>query len=225
MKPAGHSAGYCRTSSLMRACTSCALALVMFMSAGAPARAETRLAEPWVDRSFVGTHDPFKRMLIIGVPDFPDKRRQLEDTLAGVLSKNDVEAIASLDLMPPDTEINKENVLEAIEGRGVDSVLVTVLFRVDDIEVVKIDDPGTKRSERDFALGLWRDFRDTYDYRLDAPVDQQHRMVLENNLYDVETAELVWSVQSYSMDPKSADEIIESLSKLVTAQLRKEDLI
>jgi hypothetical protein len=138
---------------------------------------------------------------------------------------NGVEAEASLDLMPADAEINKETVLAAIEGRGVDSILVTVLYRVEDVDIVKVDDPGSKRSERDFALGLWRDFRDTYDYALDAPVDKRLRVILENNVYDAASAELVWTVQSYSMDPDSVDEVVERLSKLVPESLKKENLI
>ena len=49
--------------------------------------------------------------------------------------------------------------------------------------------------------------------------------MLENNLYDIASEKMVWSAQSYSMNPKSADKIIKELSKLVADQLRKDLLI
>ena len=190
-----------------------------------PAQAETKLAQPWADRSFINSHGPFNSVLVIGVPEEPDERKKLENTFASVLKKNGVNTMASLDLMTIDTEVNKENVLSAVRGKNVDSVLLIRLYRVEEIDILQIDDPGTKRSQRDFALGLWSDYTKAHDYALDAAQKKQLRVVLENSVYDLNSAELVWTVQSYSMDPKTADEIISSLSQLITEALKKEKLI
>ena len=205
------------------------VALVLSLSLAAivsmPIQAETKLTQSWSDRAFINNHGPFKNILVIGVPKETDERQKLEKTFAEVLKKNGVNAIPSLDIMPADTEVNKDNVLAAVAGKDIDSVLLTRLYRVEEIDIVKIEDPGTKRSERDFALGLWGDYQNARDSALDAGTKKQLRVVLENSVYDLKSAELVWTVQSHSMDPKSADEVIKSLSRLISESLKTEKLI
>ena len=201
------------------------LSLVLAVMLHVPTQAETKLMQPWSDRAFINSHGPFKNILIIGVPKETDERAKLEKAFSEVLKKNGVNAMPSLEIMSPDTEINKENVLAAVSGKDFDSVLLTRLYRVEEIDIVQISDPGTKRSQRDFALGLWADYRNAHDYALDAAQKKQLRVVLENSIYDLKSAELVWTVQSHSMDPKSADDVIKSLSRLVSDSLKKEKLI
>lgn len=190
-----------------------------------PAQAETKLSQPWADRAFINSHGPFSSVLVIGVPEEPEERGKLEKAFVNVLNQNGVNTVASLDLMAVDTEVNKENVLAAVRGKNVDSVLLIRLYRVEEIDILQVDNPGTKRSQRDFALGLWADYTKAHDYALDAAQKKQLRVVLENSVYDLNSAELVWTVQSYSMDPKTADEVIGSLSQLITEALKKEKLI
>ena len=201
------------------------LSLVVAVTLNIPLQAETKLTQSWSDRSFINSHGPFKNILVIGVPKEPDERRKLEKAFSEVLKKKGVNAIPSLEIMSPDKEVNKENVLAAVSGKDFDSVLLTRLYRVEEIDIVQISDPGTKRSQRDFALGLWADYRNAHDYALDAAKKKQLRVVLENSVYDLKSEELVWTVQSHSMDPKSADDVIKSLSQLVSDSLKKEKLI
>lgn len=199
--------------------------LIITMLSSLSIQAETKLAQPWADREFINSHGPFNSVLVIGVPDEPDERNRLETTITTVLKKNGVNTTASLDLMSIDTEVNKENVLSAIAGKNVDSVLLIRVYRIEEVDILQVDNPGTKRSERDFALGLWGDYTNARDYALDAAKKRQRRIVLENSVYDLDSATLVWTVQSYSMDPKNADEVIESLSQVIAKALKKENLI
>lgn len=191
------------------------------------AQAETQLSQPWTNRAFISNHGPFQGVLVIGVPEKPgaDNREKLERTFVSTLAKDKVHGIASLDVLAADAEINEQAVRAAVDGKNIDAVLLTRLFRIEEIDEVQRDDPGTKRSERDFALNLWQDWRNARDYALDAAVKKRVRVVLENSLYDLDSAKMVWSVQSFSVDPKSAKEIIDPLSQLVTAALKKERLI
>ena len=187
--------------------------------------ADTTLQQPWVDREYTNNSDAFKSILVIGVPDHPDERRELEDSLAKALAKSGVQTMASLDIMSADTEVNKESVLAALEGKNIDGVLLTRVFRVDDIEVVQGGDPGTIRTERDFAIQLWDNYQGARDQALNAPRKSKQRLVLENNIYELKSEKLVWTVQSYSMNPKSSGKIIKSLSKLITESLEQDNLI
>lgn len=201
------------------------LALLLAVSA-AISNADTKLQVPWMDRNYVYNNDPFKSILVIGVPDRPEYRRQLEDSLVKALEKNGAHATASLDIMSAETEVNRDSVVAALAGKDVDGVFLTSLFRTDDTEFVEGGEvPTTWRSERDFKLLLWQDYQGAYDQSLSAPKTEKHRLVLENQLYHLKTEELIWSVQSYSMNPKSADKVIKSLSKEIGEQLRRDGLI
>ncbi|MFC1680695.1 hypothetical protein ACFL1S_02730 [Pseudomonadota bacterium] len=201
------------------------LALLAALAAGT-LYADTKLKHPWIDQDFIDNNDAFKSILVIGVPDHPDKRRDLEEGLVKELKKIGVQATASLDIMSADTEVNKETVVAALMGTNVDAVFLTSLTRVDDVKIVTGGEPpSTMRSDRDFKLLLWQDYQGTYDQTLSAPTTKEHRLILENELYNLATETVVWAVQSYSMKPKSADKIIKSLSKQVSEQLRNDGFI
>jgi hypothetical protein len=192
---------------------------------GAAVAADTVLQQPWIDRGYVNNNDAFKSLLVIGVPDHPDERRQLEDKMAKALAKSGVQATASLDIMAADTQVNKENILAALEGKSIDGVLLTRVFRVDDVDVVQGVDANTMRIQRDFDTKLWDNYDGMRGQAANIKKNTKQRLVLENNLYGLKSESLVWTVQSSSMNPESSDKVIKSLSKLVTEQLRKDNLI
>jgi hypothetical protein len=202
------------------------LGLTLFLTlTGAAVEADTELQQPWIDRAYVNDNDAFKSLLVIGVPDHPDERRKLEDRLTKALAKSGVQATASLDVMSADTEVNKESVLAALEGSNIDGVLLTRVFRVDDIVEVQGADSETMRRQHDFATKLWDNYDGMRGQAANLQKNKKQRLVLENNLYELKSEKLVWTVQSYSMNPKSSDKIIKSLSKLASDQLRKDNLI
>ena len=200
------------------------IALATAVLSTAQLHADTTLAEPWIDNAYVNNHGPVKNILVIGVPDHPDERHQLEQTFSKALSDSGVSAMPSLDIMSADVEVNKGNVLAAIAGRDFDAVLLTQVYRVDDVDIVPGGDPD-RVTDRDFAIQLWDNYEGARDQALDARKKKEHRLVLENNLYDLKSEDLVWSVQSYSINPKSSDKIIRELSRLIPASLKKASLI
>ncbi len=53
-----------------------------------------------------------------------------------------------------------------------------------------------------------------------------HKYVrLESNLYETKTEKLIWSASSETIDPKSVNELIESLCKKVLKSLKDNNLI
>ncbi len=193
---------------------------------GASAAEQTTLSQPWSNQSFIASNGPFKNVLVIAVTREPEYRPMLEDAFSKEIDKTKASATSSLSIMSADEEVTEENVKAAVAaaGKEFDIVLLTRLYRIDEADIVNITDPGTKRSERDFALGLWGDWRGARDYALDAGVTKRLRYVLENNVYDLESAELIWTVQSFTLDT-SVKEDIKSVSKQVTKTLKNEKLI
>lgn len=185
---------------------------------------DTKLLKAWSDDTYA--RGPLRSVLIIGVSKEPSKRKMLEDSFTGAFKRNEVSALSSLAIMPADVKITKQTVESAISGRDVDAVLVTHLVRVEDKSFYTGPHPSTYRSEREFRQSLWQHYDSVYDYTHDPNLYKKQRsVVLESNIYDVKTAKLIWSIQSETLDPKSADEIIRSLGQLIIERLSKEKLI
>ena len=203
------------------------VALLAFSIFSAPAPAQTRLGQPWTDQSFIVANGPFKSVLVIAVTEERESRAPLEDAFTRLIQKAGADAVSSNTIMSADQEVTEETIkaATAAAGKDFDVVLLTHLYRVEEVDIVNITDPGTKRSERDFALALWKDWRSARDYAIDAGVTRKLRYVLENSVYYLESADLIWTAQSHSTNPKTAEEIIDSVSKLVTDALVKEQLI
>ena len=194
---------------------------------GLPTAAETVMNQPWANQEFIASNGPFKNVLVIAVTTKPRNRPMLEEAFVEEITKTKAAAISSISIMSPDVEVTEETVkaAEAAAGKKFDLVLLSRLYRIDEVDILNITDIGTKRSERDFALALWKDWRDAYDYALDADVTTRRRYVHDNNVYYLESAELIWTIQSHSMDPDSVEEIMKEVSKQVTKILEKENLI
>ena len=215
-----------RLKTLMKSITLC-LSFLISVVFSISSMAETKLVQPWSNRAFISDNGPFENILVIAVTEEPKYRPILEKAFAERIEKKGAAATLSSSIMPTDAEMSEQAIKAAVaeHGANIEIVLLTRLYRIDEVDIVQIDDPGTMRSERDFALALGRDYRDARDFALDAEVKKRLRFILENSIYDLESAELIWTVQSYSMDPKTAEELIKSVSKLVTDKLKEEDLI
>lgn len=189
--------------------------------------AQTTINQPWSDQSFIAANAPFRNVLIIAVTNEKDNRPMLEEAFAKRIGKTRAKAVSSNSIMAPDVEPTEESVKAAVEASGedFDIVLLTYLLRVDDADIVNITDPGTKRSERDFALALWGDWQNARDFVLDAGVTHRRQFVVESSVYDLDSAEQIWTVQTYTMDPKSAKEIIDTITAMVTDALVKGNLL
>ncbi len=185
---------------------------------------DTKLLKAWSDDTY--TRGPFRNVLIIGVSNEPSKRKMLEDAFAKAFKQKKVSALSSLVIMPADVKITKQTVESAISGRNIDVVLVTHLVRAEEKTFYSGPHPSTYRSERAFRQNLWQHYDSVYDYTQDPSLYKKKRsVVLESNIYDVKTAKPIWSIQSETLDPKSANEVIQSLGLLIIESLRKEKLI
>ncbi len=184
----------------------------------------TKLLKAWTDETYAG--GPLRNVLIIGVSNDPGKRRNLEDAFTRALQQNKVGALSSLEIMPADVKITRETVESAISGRNIDAVLVTHLVRAEEKTFYSGPHPTEYRSKRAFQQNLWQHYDSVYDYTHDPSRYKERRsVVLESNIYDAETAKLVWSIQSETLDPKSATEVIQSLGLLIIESLKKEKFI
>lgn len=184
--------------------------------------APTKLTGVWKDAAYTG--GSLKSVMVVGVVENPRNRRMFEQFFVEQFKNNGVEAFSSSDVILLGKELNKDAVKSAAEKLGADAVLVTHLKAVEEKEeymppvYTNIPDP--------YNQNLGRHYSRVYGYVHEPGYYVTHKYVrLENNLYEIKTEKLIWSSSSETINPESANEVIESLGKVVMKSLRDNGLI
>lgn len=168
---------------------------------------------------------PFDHVLIVGAYNDIILRRQGENALAAVISATGSEATPSLAVMEAASGLDRDSVVAAAGRTGADAVLVT---RVLDVEhrIIGVSGQATTIAQRRDDIPLVDFFR--YDYvTYSDPMTYSavRTVVLSSDLYDVDSEERIWSVESTSFEKETTNEIIDGASRRIAAQLRADGLI
>jgi hypothetical protein len=175
----------------------------------------------WFADSYTMSKASLNKVLILGVVNLPENRQKLEDAFTEAFINHGVEAIPSLKLMHTETDISRETVEFAIDGTGIDAVLVTELVRVDDADIYHGPDPTTYWNEKDFLTRIGYYDTTAYDYSTDPNLTSTKLVALVKiKLYDIDAQKFIWTANSQSLDPTSADQAIGNISKSVIEQLK-----
>jgi len=178
--------------------------------------ANTRPVGEWSNEGFSGKLD---NILIIGVTSRSDRRRVFEDKFVEELAALKVNATPSYELIDSSLYLSRQVVENAIKGQDIGAVLVTRLAGIKDKEVYRQPD------NQDENLSYFSYYNKSLHQANDGYYDQYRTVVLETNLYDTSSGELVWSMQSETMDASQPRQVIEDQIKLTINTLAKRDLI
>lgn len=178
--------------------------------------AATRPAKEWRNDKIEATID---KVLVIAAFQRSTQRRVYEDEFFNALSARGVTAIPGYTLITSSAEITRESVEEAIRGRDIDAVLVTRLLGIEDVEVY----------EPPPMMAHHRRYYPYYSHAMTETGSGYYRrfkvLTLETNLYDTLTRELVWSMQSESMDPSAPRPVITEQIDLTIERLQAQGLL
>jgi hypothetical protein len=158
-----------------------------------------------------------QRMLVIGVASNDIRRRGFEDRFVTALEEQGVDATPSYRILPDAEQLSRESIEQALRGSGLDGVVVTRLIQVD--EQQKYIPPKTYVSPNYYGRGLYGYYGRSYEVVHQPGYTVNTTIVrLETHLYDASSAELVWAAHSDTINPKTIDDGVES----VTAKLSKQ---
>ena len=162
---------------------------------------------------------PVSDILVILVADRDETRRVFEDRFVAALKSVGVDAIGSADAipMPSDLELKKEAILQAVEKYESDAVLITHLADIAYAESRSRANPQEYGFHGYYGF-LYRYYNDPGHSRTYSTI------VLETNLFDVQTEKLIWSGQTKSMDRAKA-EVINDVISLVVRDLMNKKLL
>jgi len=184
--------------------------------------APTKLTKVYKDNAYTG--GMINSVLIVGVSENLTNRKMFEQHFKEQFTQNGVKAFSSSEVISPDEELNKDTIKGTAEKLGADAVLVTHLVGVEEkeeyIPPTYTGVPGPQYAH------LGRHYDRVYGTYVEPGYYVKHEYVrLENNLFETKTEKLIWSSASETINPKSVNETIETLCKVVMKSLRKNDLI
>ena len=185
--------------------------------------ANTKISQSWVDPDHKKV---YKALLVIGIAESEQNRRAYESYFVEELKAIGVEAVASYKLIKSDQKIDRETVTKAIDGLGIDGVLITHLLAVDEETIYRPSMDYMPMYGGGYYGGMYSYYPhvNTYVHR-PGYYTTHETYTLETNLYDVETEELVWSARTRTFSPESVDEVIVDLTRLLIADLKDKKLI
>lgn len=182
----------------------------------------TKLTSVWKDTTYEGTID---KLMVVAITENTRNRLIFERQFVEEFKKIGIEAIASVDVTPKDSGANDDVILAEARKRDISMILVTHLIGVEDKEVYHPPQTYTVPS-RGYYNHFHSYYPRVYEYVHEPGYYTKHKSVnLETNLYETRTQKLIWSVTSETLDPDSVNTIIESLSKVVIKDLRKQKLL
>lgn len=191
--------------------------------------ANTKISQSWVEPSNTKT---YKDLLIIGIGESEQNRRAYESYFVEELTARGIESAASYKLIKSNEKIDRDTVVKAIDGLGMDGVIVTHMVAVDEETVYR---PTTGYGYGGYGGmgyggghygGMYSYYPHVNSYVNNPGYYTTHETyTLETNLYDIESEELVWSARSRTFSPESVSEVIVDLTKLLINDLADKDLI
>ncbi len=183
--------------------------------------ASTKLTGVYKDRNYAGGY--LKSVMIVGVSDNLKNRRLFEDSFAEQFKKTGIEAFSGVVVVQEGKKLNKETIKGAAEDLGAETVMVTHLVGIEEKEIYVPPSYDVMPSHHDH-LGTY--YYSVHQYANTPAYYIDHKYVrLESNLYETKTEKLIWSASSETLDPKSVNELIETLCKKVMKSLKDNNLI
>jgi len=186
--------------------------------------AGTKLTSSWHDAKYDGS---LNNVMVVGVSDNDKKRKVFEDVFVEAFNKNGIKAIASMDVIPFGKPLDKDTLKGAALEHGMEAILVTHLIQAG-MSTKHGPPPTGAPTRRHYGqygqfgtyYGMVSMQRNMADYS-----SRKMRVSLQNNLYNTDTENLIWSATSESVEPKTVREIVEQLTGPVMKDLRDSKLI
>ena len=179
--------------------------------------ANTKVIDHWLDTEH---HQAYKHPMIIGISDSQQTRRVFEKHFVSELKKINITATPSYQLINSKQKMNRETVIKAVQGTGIDSVIVTYLVS---------SDQDVQYHESPLSLGYSGDIES--NRMSDTLVSTRGRarnaevVTLKTDLYDVQSKSLVWSTRTRTVAPESIDEVVTDVTALLIEHLLRDEVI
>jgi len=194
-----------------------ALLLVMGLSALATCSSGTKLAGTWREPQMTGV--PFQKVVVLVLAKDTIMRRIAEDEFVARASGN-TEAVQSYSLIPEDELGDQDKVKARLAAANIDGAAVMRLVG-SDLQVTY--NPGSYVTA---YYTFWGYYGYAYPMVFDTGYVTADRVVrVETNVYSVTGDKLIWSGLSESMNPNSAQQIVDDVVRVVVSNLKANGIV
>lgn len=191
--------------------------VTLFASLVITSCASTKVTDSWGEER---EGKAFQHPMIIAISDSQQTRQIYEKHFVSELKENNIVSTASYTLISSKQKLNRETVVNAIKGTEIDSVLVTYLV---------LADSKIKADESPVNMGYSGNVEDLK--MSDTIISNRGRsnstevVGLKNDLYDVATKKMIWSVQTKTVGPESIDQVVTEVTELLINQMFSDGLL
>lgn len=198
--------------------------LVGFLVSQLACGSSTKLSQVWADDTYDG--GAIGSILIVGLTDDESRRRFFEREIGKQFEGSGVEATSSSSIFKTGSEPSVDEIRGACINRDIDAVLVTSLIAVDKHKEYVPGTSTTQVQEKTDYRTLSGYYATTYEtVHTPGYMYEETKVLLENKLYDVARAELIWSAVSESFNPQSPEHVVDTLGKAILGELSQRRLI
>jgi hypothetical protein len=166
----------------------------------------------------------FTKVFIVAVTPDIEVRTKLENALATAIAAKGYQVVKSVDSIPfslSDPKIpTKEQVIEKVRSSGSDAVFLTALVKKD-------ASVGYTPGQTAYAPMPYMNYYGGYYSYLTPTVSTsgyysyEKNYVVQTNLYDAASEEIMWSAQSAVLNPSSIEEFSKKYMSTLVGQLKK----
>ncbi|RNC68251.1 MAG: hypothetical protein ED859_10955 [Desulfuromonadales bacterium] len=169
-----------------------------------------------VKESWHKTGEParkYKKLMILAIANDEGRRKLFENVMVDELGRNGVTAMASHTLINDLEKAGKSEIVAAVKAAGADGVITARPVSVGDKTVTQ---EGVAGAPFGTAASGYMNLAGSKDFL---------RAMLQTNLYDSETAELVWTATIDTFDAERIARVSRDLAKLLAERLRRDGLL
>jgi len=177
--------------------------------------ASTRVTDEWKDPNLVTKK--FKKIMVIGVAKQPTQRITYEDEFVRQLQAMGVMAISSHTIIPRDKMLDKATIVQSIEGKGIEGVIIT-----------RVRDVKEKQEYYRHSINMYDYYNSSFavapSFQTSSPIYKQ-KFNFESNLYDTKTEKLVFSLSSNTYAHDNINKRLSPYIKIVVNKLVQNNLL
>lgn len=169
------------------------------------------------------------KVVVVGLSGQRAYGGNFEMQMVSELQEEGIEAVPSSTLLPAGfnpSESNREEMIQMLDEQGIDGVMIVSILDVDDESYYV---PGETYYQPEYYYNTFYDYYvrgydQVYDpgYYVDAK-----EFFIETNIYDVVNGEdkLIYSAQSNTFNPNTLDNLTDSVSDKLVADLKDKSII
>jgi hypothetical protein len=185
----------------------------------------TKITSSW--KSDEAPQKNYKKIMVLGILKQKDRslREELEKQLVSNLNSNGYAAVSAMDEYGPKAfdKIREEDIADKLKSSGYDAVITTVLL---DKSKDQYYQPGRVSYQPIGIRRFGRYYTTIYDRVYDPGYyTNSTQYFLESNMYDTQSGDLIYSVQSKAADPSSIGSLSKDYSKTIVKDLKQKKVL